>query len=304
MTHPRPGHLIVPLCLAALVLGAAPLFAQADEAPVIGVELTPSELYRDVGFLKIAAMLNLSDGQVAKILPIVERVAEHLAADGAADEAAYAEVEVAADAVTKALLAGTDPQRRDLASLNAAANAREQRVATQAAVVAQAAADIQRTLTAEQAARIETAVQMRERKVVEVRLEGHGSTAEYVVAKLDEQADLMPDEYMRTCEARAVEIAEALLGKDAPRLRAMATALLRVMNQVAGWTPEEYAQQRPTLEAQVQERLRLPPGPSEGLIKHDEFLAWITFDRAGTVLETWLIMRAMENAPAEEEEMP
>ena len=112
MTHPRPGHLIVPLCLAALAVGVAPLFAQADEAPAAGPELTPSELYRDVEFLKVVAALYLTEGQVAKILPIVQRVTEHLEADEAADEIAFQQVEAAADAVTPAAACASQHRRQ------------------------------------------------------------------------------------------------------------------------------------------------------------------------------------------------
>ena len=296
MTHPRPGHLLCALFLVAVVLAPHAVRAQgADDAAEL--QQTPSELYRDVIFLRVISVLELTENQVGKVIPIVQQVADQLTADEAADAQAYEEVSDAADAVIASLLAGQDPPAAQLGPLNAAVNARSERERFRATLVAQAAVAIQRTLTADQAARIETAAEQLAREQTQARLGGAETPIDYIVKRLDDQTKLMPDEYVRTRDARAVEMAETLLGRDAQGVRALAVGLLRIMNEVAAWDPDEYANRKPTLAKDIRALAGLPEEPVTHAVKHAEFLEWITAEGAITNLETWLITRAMENAP-------
>ena len=294
MTHPRPGHLLCALFLVAMILAPHAMWAQDDDN-AMEVQQTPSELYRDVIFLRVITVLELTENQVGKVIPIARQVADQLIADEDADAQAYEEVSDAADAVIGSLLGGQNPPEVQLGLLNAAVNARMERERFRATLVGQAAAAIQRTLTAEQAAKIETAAEQLAREQTQARLGGAETPVDYIVARLEAQTKLMPDEYVRTREARAVQMAETLLGRDAQGVRSMAVGLLQVMNEVAAWTADENANRRPTLAKDIRALAGLPEEPLTHEVKHDEFLEWITAEGAITNLETWLITRAMQN---------
>jgi hypothetical protein len=276
--------------LLPLSLGVPVALAQ-DEARGEPREPSPGELYRDVKSLQIVDKLQLTRTQIDKILPVVQKVAAQLQADQAADDAAYEEVQRAAAAVLQALIRGQDPPQEELTAFDRAARQRNAREDARAGMAAQAAADIQRMLTAEQASRIETAAQQANRQALAQRLEGAATPLDYLVRKLEEQTELMPDEYVQTREQRALDIAEALLGKGAPGIRSLATALLGIMDQIASLTPQQYAQLRPTLPDRLAKALDLPPPLQAPPIYYDDFIAWITSERTLVVLQAALEVR-------------
>ncbi len=298
MTSRRLGRLVVFLLLLPLSLGMRTAPAQ-DEGDETAAQLSPSELYRDVKALQIADKLALTRAQIERILPIVQRIADQLKADQAADEAAYREVQEAAAVVLQALVGDEQPPRAELAALDQAATERNVREDTRAAMAAQAAADIQRMLTAEQASGIETAAQQAGRKALEERLEGASTPLDYLMRKLEEQTELMPDEYLQTREQRALDIAEVLLGRGAPGIPNLATALLGIMDQIANLTPEQYARVRPTLPQRVAQALALPAPPKTPPIYYEDFIAWIMSERTPVVLQA-----ALEARPEPEEVEP
>ena len=290
MNHPRPGRLILLTAGLALAMGQA-LMAQTPPATPPAEGPSPSELYRDVKSLRLVSRLELTTSQIEKILPVVQEVAGQAAADQQADAAAWQAVEAAAAKTVAALLAGVAPPAAETALLDQAAAERNQRENYRGALVADAAVRIQRMLTAEQAQRIETAALQAQRKGRQARLEGADSPVAYIVRKLDQQAELMPDEYLRTRDDRALEMATAILGDNAPGVRPLAVALLDIMNQVAGWTPQQYAAQRPTLPEQIAKRLDLPADTGADLVLYDDFTAWITSERTAKVLKELLAAR-------------
>ena len=291
MNRPRPGQVL--LVVAALALGTGrALVAQTETPPTAPPEgPSPSELYRDVKTLRLVSRLELTTTQIEKILPVVQQLADQAAADEKADATAWQSVKPAADKVIAALLAGATPPDAETVLLDQAATERTQREDYRAALAADAAVQIQRMLTAEQARRIETAARQAQRKARQARMGGAETPIEYIVRRLDEQGELMPDEYLRTCENRALETAEAVLGQGAPGVRALAGALLQIMNQVARWSPQEYAAQRPTLAQQVAQQLNLPEDADASLIKYEDFIGWITSDRTPPALRELLAAR-------------
>jgi len=298
MTNWRLGRLLVPLTLLPLPLSMPAALAQ-DEARDEPAEPSPGELYRDVKSLQIVDKLQLTRTQIAKILPVVQKVADQLQTDQAADDAAYKEVQRAAAAVLQALIRGQDPPPEELTAFDQAARQRNAREDARAVMAAQAAADIQRMLTAEQAARIETAAEQADRQALAQRLEGAATPLDYVVRKLEEQTELMPDEYLQTREQRALDVAEALLGKSAPAIRPLAITLLGIMDQIANLAPQQYAQLRPTLPDKLAEALNLPPPPQTPPIYYDDFIAWIASERTPMVLQD-----ALEARPEPEKGQP
>jgi hypothetical protein len=297
MNRPRPGRILVLTAGLALATGRAPIAQPTVEAP-FPEGPSPSELYRDVKALRLVSRLELTPAQIGKVLPVVQQVADQAASDEAADGAAWQAAKAASERVLAALLAGVDPPPRDVALLDQAAAERNQREDYRAALVADAAARIQRILTAEQSQRIETAAREAQRNAARARLEGADSAAEYIVHQLDRQAELMPDEYLRTREDRAVQMAAAILGDNALGIQPLAAALLNIMNQVAGWTPQQYADQRPTLADQIAQTLNLPEQTDAGLIHYDDFTAWIASDRTPQALKE--LLAAQQPAAAEE----
>ncbi|MBM3474069.1 MAG: hypothetical protein FJX75_12440 [Armatimonadetes bacterium] len=291
MNHRRPGPVL--LVVAALASGVGRVAVAQDEAPPTTPPEgpSPSELYRDVTVLGLVNRLELTTAQIEKIVPVVERVADQAAADEKADAAAYETVKPAADRLIAALLAGMAPMDADMALLDQAATERTQREDSRAALAADAAVQIQRVLTAEQARRIETASRQAQRKAQQAQMGGAETPLEYIVRRLDEQAELMPDEYVRTREDRAVETAQVILGEGAAGVRALAGALLGIMDEVEQWSAQQYAARRPTLAEEIAKELNLPQEPDTSLIKYEDFIAWITSERTAPVLRDLLAAR-------------
>jgi hypothetical protein len=301
MDHPRPGPVVLSLLGVLLALGAAVL-AQAPPVTAPPEGPSPSELYRDVRCLELVGRLALTAAQIGKILPVVQEIADQTTADQQADAEAWTKVAAASGRVVAALLAGVTPPPADTALVDQAAAERNRREDQRAALVADSVARIQRMLTAEQAWRIETAALQAERLARQARLEGAETPVEYIVRKLDQQAELMPDEYLRTREGRALEMAAAILGENAPGTRKLAVALLEIMDEVADWTPAQYAEQRPTLADQVAKSLDLPAEIADDLVKYEDFAGWITSERTPGALKE--LLNARRPAAPEEEATP
>lgn len=289
----RPAYFLVCLCLTAVTLSPPIIPAQTATAPETPAQLTPSELYRDAKVLRVVARLELTQSQIEKVLPVVQTIADQIVADRQADDHDYELVRGAAGAVIAALTYGRQPPAKEMALLDKAAADRTAREDFRAGLAANAASQIQRMLTREQASRIETAAEQTERQAAESRLEGAASPLDYVIAKLNEQMELMPDEYLRTRSERAWDMAQALLGEDSPRTRALAAQLLTIMNEVASWTPEEYEKQRPNLRGEIAKELGLEENPPREIL-YDDFIAWITSERTPLVLRELLIVRQPE----------
>jgi hypothetical protein len=293
MNGPRLASLFVLVCLMGPAASVPSVEAQTPVAADAPAELTPSELYRDTKALLVVTKLELTRSQIEKILPVVQTAADQLVADRQADDHAYELVSEAADAVIAALTRGQQPPPRQMSLLDRAARERAEREDFRAGLAANAASQIQRMLTGEQASRIETAAEQAERKAVEARLEGASSPLDYIVEKLNEQMELMPDEYLRTREKRALDMAVAILGEGAPRVGVLARELLAIMDEVASWTPEEYQKARAELPGDIAERLGLPEQEAREIL-YEDFIAWITSDRTPAVLQELLAARQPE----------
>jgi hypothetical protein len=256
---------------------------------------SPGELYRDVTALGLVSRLELTAAQIEKILPVVQQIAEQAAADATADDTAWQTVKPAADRAIAALLAGAAPADADTALLDRAATDRSEREDSRAALAADAAVQIQRVLTADQARRIETAAHQAQRKAQQARMGGADTPLDYIVRRLGEQGELMPDEYVRTRQDRALETAEAILGQDAPGVRALAGALLDIMDTVAQWTPADWTARRPTLAddiaKELPQQLDLSNEVAASLTKYEDFIGWITSERTAPVLSEVLAAR-------------
>jgi hypothetical protein len=220
-----------------------------------------------------------------------------LVADQQADAHAYELVAEEAETAIAALTRGQEPPPREMSLLDRAAGERNKREDFRAGLTADAAARIQRMLTAEQAFRIETAAEQAEREAMEMRLEGAASPLDYVIVKLKEQMELMPDEYLRTRERRALDMARTMFGEDSPRARTLAAQLLTIMDQVASLTPEQYGERRAKLREDIAEALGLEEAPPRRIL-YEEFIAWIVSERTPVVLRELLNVRPTE---AEEE---
>ncbi|MGQ9730670.1 MAG: hypothetical protein ACUVX8_05285 [Candidatus Zipacnadales bacterium] len=291
MTGQIIGRMIILFVSLGLILVTG---MWAEELPPVTAaeELTPSELYRDVMALRLVRTLKLTPTQMAKIIPVLERVTTQQVADTQADEAAWTVVSQAAQTVIQALLEGRQPPRAEMALFEQVAAERARREAFRVSLAAEAAVQIQRMLTAEQARKIETRVEQEQRKRLEAQLEGAPTPVDYIIQKLDEQVELMPDEYIRLRESRALEMTRTLLGPDDPRRRDFAMALLGIMNEVQSWTAAEYAAQKPMLRERISQQLNLPLPVSPHEITYDEFISWITSNRSAPVLAELLRFQA------------
>ncbi len=290
MIDRRPRRLWLPLGLVLLPLAVCGALAQT-ETPAAAPQFTPSEVYRDVKILQVVNQLYLTRAQIEKIVPIAQKLSDQAAADRAADDAAYKDVGPAAQTVIQALTKGANPPQDAVTALDQAAKARNAREDTRAGLAANAAAEILRTLTAQQVYRVETAAEQANRRALQARLEGAATPLDYVIQKLREQTELMPDEYLRTREQRARSTAQALLGENAPGVRPLAIRLLSIMDEIAKMTPEKYQQARATLPQDVARLLGLSPPPETPPITYDDFLAWIVSDRTPVVLQAALNAR-------------
>ena len=283
------GLVLMLLVLAALVAPCVAQDAQTPAAPAATAAVTaptdPEDLAGDLPLLQVLARLDLDAGQLAKIIPIVQEVSQASHKVDDADAQALADNGALLNRIMLALVAGNQVSAADTGAYEQITAAAQQRHDELAGAVGNAVAQVQRVLTAQQAATIEGAAQQRDRLAMSQRMGGADNPADYVVMKLKEQVQLMPDEYLRLREQRALDMAQAILGGAGPQTVALAQQILRINDNVAQTTPEDFQKELPTLPQRVAQWLNAPDPTNPKQTRYNDFLAWLQDSRTPELLQ-------------------
>lgn len=282
-----------PLVASLCLLGAG---ASAQERIEGGGEAISAQQARDdVRILGTLAQLQLGTEQIARIIPHLEQIQTHLTVIADRRARAYTQQQAALQTTRSALIQGETLRENAYDSIQRAL--RQLQLATQVEMqrVRQEEANVEAELTEAQLARIETSEQ-REARLARVReLEGEATAAAYIVKKLREIRELLPDEYARVRLRVANEIAVKTEGPRSSRFNAYRQRALALMDQAYGWTVADFQGKLSTLEQSVARHLEIRPeadAPSaEGLIPYEEYAAVLRNPRTVELLREALNRR-------------
>lgn len=261
------GRWIVLVVAATVALVAVPAWAQAPTPEVPQPPGGVSQLYEEVMLLRTINMLGLTNEQLGAVLEANQALVARRAEVDALRESTWAASQADIDAVLTAWAAGEAPPSRARSAADRAVNRVNGAEADFVAARRRAAEALYGRLSEEQRALVESAGIAEARAARLARMGGLESAGAYVLAQLDAIRDLMADEFNMLAPAEARRIAEALVGPGAANLPQMTDGVLGVLREVYVWTPERYAEQRPTLPQQIEELLGLeapaarPPVP-------------------------------------------
>jgi len=239
-------------------------------------QMSPRQLSDDVRLLRTLAQLELTTEQIGKIIPYVEQIRTHLNAVADRRAKTYGQQRTALENTRSALIQGSAPQRTTYDSIHGALRQLQLVIQVQMQKTEQVEANIQGELTERQLGRIE-AKEQRDARLARVReLEGEATAAAYVVKKLKETRELLPDEYAGVRLRVANEIAVKTEGARSRRFNAYRQRVVAMMDEAYRWTVVEFQGRLPTLERSVATHLEIrrdADAPSgEGLIPYEEYI--------------------------------
>ncbi|MGD8238400.1 MAG: hypothetical protein PVH68_07610 [Armatimonadota bacterium] len=268
----RPYSLLVAVpCLFC----AAAAAQDATNAPAAGEALSAQQARDDVRLLRTLAQLDITTGQIPRIIPYLEQIQAHLSTISQRRDKTYGQHRTALENVRTAVVEGRTPRQSAVETIQRALRQLQLSIQIQMQRVLQEEAGIQAELTEQQLGSIETREQ-RDARLERVReLEGQTTAAAYVVKKLQEIRELLPDEYAHVRLRLANEIAVKTEGPRSPRFNPYRQRALAMMDQAYRWTVVEFQGYLPTLDQSVATTLGIRPdadAPSaEGLIPYEEY---------------------------------
>jgi len=268
---------VVCLFSAATLAQDAPVAGERSDVAETarGEPLAPRRTRDDVRLLRTLSELELTTEQIAKIIPLLQEIRTHLTAIAARRAKTHTAQRGALANARSALIRGETPRQSTYDTIQS--SLRQLQISTQTLQqrVLQVESRIQAELTERQLLRIETREQ-REARLTRVReLEGETTARAYVVKKLQETRELLPDQYARIRLRLANELAVKTEGPRSPRFNAYRQRVLATMDQAYQWTAAHFQAQLPTLEQAVEDALEMrsdADAPSaEGLIPYEQY---------------------------------
>ncbi|NLO05308.1 MAG: hypothetical protein GX131_05705 [candidate division WS1 bacterium] len=256
---------------AALIFSAAVALAQTGQAPAQAPD--DAALYDDVMLLTTIRTLGLTQEQMTRALELNARVLNGRQEMQSLREATWAQNRTDIEAVMQAWMEGRQPSTRASQAADRAVRRANEARADQVQREWNAAESLYSALTANQRRLVESPEEARLRSERLARMGGTEAVGEFVAARMDAIRDLMPEEFRMLAASEARQIAEVIVGPDAGNLPQMADAVLGILAQAYQWTPQQYAQQRLTLPAQIEASLGLtgiserPPVEWEDLLR-------------------------------------
>ncbi|MFQ5808892.1 MAG: hypothetical protein ACE5JM_04645 [Armatimonadota bacterium] len=239
--------------------------------------MSAQQARHDVQLLRTLAQLDLTTEQIPKIIPRLEQIRNHLEAIAERRAKTYGQHRTALANVRTALVEGRTPSQSTVETIQRALRQLQLAIQIQMQRVLQEEAGIQAELTEQQLGRIETKEQRDARRERVSEFEGETTAAAYIVKKLQEIRELLPDEYARVRLRLANEIAVKTEGPRSPRFNAYRQRALSVIDEAYSWTVVEFQGRLPTLEQSVATSLGIRPdadAPSaEGLISYEDYAA-------------------------------
>lgn len=274
--------------VAALALAALPAVGQGGTQPpapeMPGVPGDAAQLYDDVQILRTIRTLDLSGEQLQELGQINARIIEEREDLVALREQMWEEHQEDIEAVLNAWMRGESPSSRAKSAADRAVNRVNEARADYEDARWDAAGDLYDGLTDDQQALVEGPGAARERIARTARLGGTESVGEYMLTEIEAIRDLMPDEFEMLATAEAQRIARAIFGPDARDLEQRTNAVLDILIEVYGWTPERYRNERPQLASQIEAALGLRPEAERPPISWDELMLTATSTRTPAVL--------------------
>ena len=284
---------------ALLVCGFLPAQAQQDEQ---AEQLTPKQLLRDAELLSVVSRLGLTPRQAAKFVAALREVQKALRDVEALREGLAAERADDFEAVRKSYIARTEPPQ-DVVRRIDAAWAQIERAEEQADEGISALEGILLgALTRDQVALVETEQQHVVRERRREQFEGAATAAEFVVNKLKEVRDLLPEEYAQQAARLTRDVAAAVGAGGGRRGDPVRQRLAYLFEQVRAMSQEDWNKALETAEEDVVKLLDLPQeqqAAPEGAIGREEFRQFVRDPRTPPVLQQWL-----QRQPSEEGEQP
>ncbi len=274
------------LCLSAnLAVLSAPVRAQGEPtAPPAG------DVLEDLALLSVAGRLKLTPRQIKKVIPLLQDVQADQAALEAARQQALADRRDDFRAVEEAYLSGEEPPRACLERINASlakVRAAEQEAE---AKLTRREARLLGYFTRDQVRLIETEQQYLAAQKRRQKLEGAASAAEYVVNKLSEVRELLPEEYRAQAAPLAAQVAVVVKGPRFRHLPAVKERVLYLFEQVRRMSQQEFETTLPTMPEQVSKLLDLPATQptTTTKISREEFLRFLKSPRTVELLSQLL----------------
>ena len=289
----KPGSLLV---VAACFLPVLVVAQEAADVGAGGAQQMPAQQARDdLQLLRTLAQLDLTAEQIAKAIPHLEQIQAHLETIADRRAKTYAQERTALESTRTALIQGDTPRSSTYDNIRQALGQLQLAIQVAMQRVRQEEAGLEAELTGQQLDRIETSEQ-RDARIERVReLEGEMTAAAYIVKKLGEIRELLPDEYARVRLRVANEIAVKTEGARSPRFNAYRQRVLAMMDEAYRWTVVEFRAKLPTLERSVALGLEIRPeadAPSaEGLIPYEEYAATLRNPRTIELLREMLERR-------------
>ena len=266
-TFPRSLVILLVCALVAPVLAqdAFPGGPNAATNPVVSVA-------RDVELLQVIRGLRFTNDQVQSILPVLEPLQKKLAAFRDTEDALWQRSGENIGKVYEAWVAQRNPDAAIKADADKAATEYDAANAELDAAVEQVAEQIRGFLNRDQAGQIESLQAEKRRRQAQLSLGGASSLAEYVARRIEALRGLMPDEYTATRVAEAQDIASVLAGPRTRDFDAVVGRVLRVLDDAANWSPDQFLANRPQLPSMVAKALGLP-NVVPPLLQHREWLS-------------------------------
>ncbi len=258
---------------AALALAALPAAAQTPTPGMPEVPRDAAQLYEDVQLLRSIRTLDLTSEQLGMLMQVNTSLLEQAAGLTRLRASTWADAHEQVEAVLEAWMSGETASARNKTAADRAVNRVNEARSEYESTRQRAAEGLYAQLSAEQRALVEAPGVAEERAARIARMGGAESPGQYVLAELDAIRDLMPDEFRMLATGEAQRVARAIVGPDSTDLQQMTAAVLGVLQQVYGWTPQRYLEQRPTLPQQIEALLGIqalaksPPVPWSELVR-------------------------------------
>jgi hypothetical protein len=274
------------VCVCAWLPALTALWAADAGTP------SPQELRQDVVLLELIRRLELTSAQMERILPELDAVQQAIHTAEADRDKLRRDYAAPLDAAREALIKGDVPGTATETQLDRLVQAARGIDTNTEAAIAADEAQVERALTSQQLTMIETRTQEEARRARIQELEGETTAAGYVVKKLTETRDMLPDEYQASRLRIANDIAQRVEGAGSRRFNAFRQQTLRMMDNVFQWSDQQWAESLPTLKGTVTKYLDIRPeanpAPAADVVPYQQYRELIRSPRTPVLIRELL----------------
>jgi hypothetical protein len=283
------------VCVCAWLPASTALWAANAETP------SPQELPQDVALLELMRRLELTSAQMERILPELDAIQQAIRTAEADRDKLRRQYAAALNDARQALITGEVPSATTQTQLERLVQAARTIDANTEAAIAADEAQVERALTSQQLTMVETRAQEEARRARIQELEGETTASAYVVKKLTEIRNMLPDEYQASRLRIANDIAQRVEGAGSRRFNAFRQQSLRMMDNVFQWPDQQWAESLPTLNETVTKYLDIRPeanpAPAADVVPYQQYRDLLRSPRTPVVIRELLRAEGTE-APA------